>query len=103
MVKVRQAGSNHVISTFNAFPNEPTFHGGVRVATGYFDSTGEQEIAVVPGTGHVPIVKVFDRFGSLLYSFNPGYAPNFLGGFNIAAGNIENLHYCNSDTDDIMT
>ncbi len=103
MVKVLNAVSNTVISTFNAFPNEPTFHGGVRVATGYFDASGQQEIAVVPGPGHTPIVKVFDRFGTLLYSFNPGYASNYKGGFNIAAGNIEGLHAGSSSIDDIVT
>jgi trimeric autotransporter adhesin len=100
---VLRLGSSDVISTFNAFPNEPTFHGGVRIATGYFDSSGQQEIAVVPGVGHVPIVKVFDRFGTLLYSFDPGYAANFNGGFNIAVGNIENLHAGSSEIDDIVT
>ncbi len=103
MVKVLRLGSSDVISTFNAFPNEPTFHGGVRVATGYFDSSGHQEIAVVPGAGHVPIVKVFDRLGNLLYSFNPGYASNFRGGFNIAVGNIEGIQAANSEIDDIVT
>ena len=40
--------------------------------------------------------------GNLLYSFNPGYASNYVGGFNIAAGNVENLHAGTTELDDIV-
>ena len=67
---------------------EASFHGGVRVTVGYFDTSGQEEIAVAPGAGHTPIVEVFTAFGQLLYSFNPGYAASYTGGLNIAAGNV---------------
>ncbi len=100
MVKVLLAGSTQVLSTF--MPYEATFHGGVRVAVGYFDGTGQQEIAVAPGPGRAPLVKVYDPMGNLLFSFM-AYASNNLNGVNIAVGNVENKHAGINPIDDIIT
>ena len=72
------------------------------MATGYFDGTGQQEIAVAPGRGHTPTVKVFDLFGDLIFQFQ-AYASNFTGGINVAAGNVEGLTSGGHELDDIVT
>ncbi len=99
-VKVVNAATGAMISEFLAY--EPTFAGGVNVATGFFDGTGQQEIAVAPGRGHSPTVKVFDLFGNLIFQFQ-AYAANFTGGINIAAGNVEGLTSGGHELDDIVT
>jgi hypothetical protein len=81
---------------------EPTFHGGVRVAVGYFDTTGQQEVAVAPGSGHTPIIKIFDTSGNLLYQFQ-AYATSMTNGVNIAAGNVEAMSSGGQEIDDLVT
>lgn len=105
LVKVLYANSDALVNPalpqgFLAF--EPSYHGGVRVAIGYFDNSGLQEIAVAPGTGHAPIVKVFDIYGNFKYQFT-AYASSVNGGLNIAAGNIEGLTNGGNELDDIVT
>ena len=81
---------------------ESTYHGGVRVAVGYFDTTGQQEIAVAPGAGHTPIIKIFDLSGDLLYQFQ-AYATSMTNGVNLAAGNVEAMSSGGHEIDDIVT
>ncbi len=100
LVKVVSAATGALISEFMAF--EPTFMNGVSVAVGFFDGTGQPEIAVAPGRGHSPTVKVFDVFGDLLFQFQ-AYASNFVNGVNVAAGNVENLHLGTNEIDDLVT
>ncbi len=82
---------------------EAGYHGGVRVAVGFFDTSGQPEIAVAPGAGHAPIVEVFTAYGQLLYSFNPGYAASVTGGLNIAAGNVFPVAGAAGEIDDLVT
>jgi hypothetical protein len=81
---------------------EPTYHGGVRVAVGFFDKTGMPEIAVAPGQGHTPLVKVFDLHGKLLFQFM-AYPSSVQGGLNIAVGDIEGTAATSTELDDIVT
>jgi hypothetical protein len=82
---------------------EASYHGGVRIAVGYFDTSGQPEIAVAPGAGHTPIVEVFTAYGQLLYSFNPGYAASVTGALNIAAGNVFPAGGATGEIDDLVT
>ncbi|HEV2970161.1 MAG TPA: hypothetical protein VGY55_09235 [Pirellulales bacterium] len=105
LVKVLFAANGQSVDP--AHPNgflayETTYHGGVRVAVGYFDNTGQQEIAVAPGAGHSPTVKVFDLFGNMLFQFQ-AYASTMTNGINIAAGNIEGTAAGKTELDDIVT
>ena len=70
--------------SFNPFPG---FRGGINVAVG--DVTGDEkaEIIVAVAANGPPQVKVFNASGQLLstfYAFDTG----FLGGLNIAVGNV---------------
>lgn len=69
-------------------PFEPTFTGGVRVASGDVNGDGIADIITAAGPGGGPHVKVLsgsDR--SQLHSFFP-YTPSFTGGVNVAAGDL---------------
>ncbi|HEV2970836.1 MAG TPA: hypothetical protein VGY55_12770, partial [Pirellulales bacterium] len=81
---------------------EANYHGGVRVAVGFFDNTGKPEVAVAPGQGHLPIVKVFDMNGNFQFQFQ-AYPSSVQGGLNIAAGNIEGTPVGGTELDDIVT
>jgi hypothetical protein len=89
------------LTSFFAF--EPTFRGGVTVATGDYDGDGTDEVIVGTGPGGGPRVQVFN--GTLLQTFKPGgggtlvdaaqlanffaYDPNFRGGVHVAAGRFD--------------
>ncbi len=64
------------------------FRGGVKVATGDFDGDGKDEIVTAPGSGLKPDIKVFDNQGKLKNEFI-AYDSKFLGGVNIAAGDVD--------------
>jgi hypothetical protein len=71
-------------ANFNAY--DPNFHGGVRVAVGDVDGDGRPDIVTGAGIGGGPHVKVFSgASGAVIRSFL-AYAPNFLGGIYVAAG-----------------
>ena len=70
-----------------AFDPFPGFTGGINVAVGDVLGDGKQEIiAAVAGHGP-PAVKVFDYSGNLISSFY-AFNPAFMGGVNIAVGNV---------------
>ena len=112
-VKVLFAGgTSQVLPTFNLvdpsdpskgfLAYEPTYHGGVRIAVGYFDSSGQEEIATAPGPNHAPLIKIFSVYGQLLHQFI-AYPSTMTKGINIAAGNVENLHIGIFEIDDLVT
>ena len=73
---------------FYAFDN--TFKGGGSVATGDVDGDGDDEIIVGAGKGGGPQVRVFDNLGNFTgFSMFP-FHPDFRGGVNVAAGDVNN-------------
>jgi hypothetical protein len=63
------------------------FTGGIRVALGDVDGDGLPDIITAPGSG-APTVRVHSGFnGALIDSFD-AYAPTFLGGVYVAAGDV---------------
>jgi hypothetical protein len=72
--------------TLTPFP--AGFAGGVRVATGDLTGDGVDDIAVAPGPGIGPEVKVYDgATGNVVRDFF-AYEPDFLGGVNVALGDV---------------
>jgi FG-GAP-like repeat/FG-GAP repeat len=67
---------------------DPSFLGGVSVATGDVDGDGNPEIVVAAGKGHSPEVKVFDASGHELYSFL-AFEAGYTGGLSVAAGDLD--------------
>jgi hypothetical protein len=78
----------------NSFPitNYPAgFQGGVSVASGNFTpnvKNSPDEIVTAPGPNTTSIVDIFSTAGKLLFNFQA--YNNFLGGTNVAVGNVTN-------------
>lgn len=83
-VNVFDANGN-LLSQFNAF--DPSFSGGVYVASGDLDGDGLPEIVCSAGSGGGPIVTVWHPEGILLNSFF-GYDIAFRGGLTVAVGDV---------------
>lgn len=85
-VRVYNGVTGAEVRSFFAF--DPRFNGGVSVAVGFFDSDRFADIVVGAGPGGGPNVKRFDgATGAEVQSFF-AYSPNFTGGVNVAAGDI---------------
>lgn len=66
-----------------------TYRGGVRVATGDIDADGVDEIITGTGENGGPHLRVFEQDGTLRgIEFFP-FHPNFRGGMDVAAGDID--------------
>ncbi|MEN9672064.1 MAG: hypothetical protein RL553_329 [Planctomycetota bacterium] len=85
-IKVFSGKNLTVLRDFFAF--EPTFSGGVTIATGLINSDLQVDILVGAGPGGGPRLKVFDgaSLGVLMDFFV--YDAAFRGGINVAAGNL---------------
>ena len=70
------------------FAYNEDFRGGVNVAGGDIDGDGLDEIITGPGKGIESEIKVFDLSGNLKNSFVV-YPPKFLGGANVAVGDVD--------------
>lgn len=75
----------HVKSQFFAF--EKLSRSGVNIALGDIDGDKKYEIIAGAGKKSKPLVKIFSSDGKLIGSFM-AYAENFLGGVNVASGDI---------------
>jgi hypothetical protein len=90
-VKVINAVSGTV--KFDFFAYDPHFLGGVRVALGDVNGDGIPDIITAPGLGGGPDVRVFDgSTGQLIREFL-AFVPGFLGGVNVAAGDVNGDGY----------
>jgi hypothetical protein len=71
---------------------EPTFTGGVRVATADFTGDGFPDLAVAPGEGGGPRVRILDGKTGLQIDGPLGnffaFSPDFKGGVEVAAGDV---------------
>jgi len=75
---------------FSFFAYDPSFTGGVRVATADITSDGVDDIITGAGPGGGPHVKIFDGAdGALIRSFY-AYDASFTGGVFVAGGDINN-------------
>lgn len=73
---------------FEFFAYDPRFTGGVRVAVGDVNGDGVPDIITAPGPGGGPDIHVYDgRIGSLFERFF-AFAPAFIGGSYVAAGDV---------------
>ena len=85
-VQVYDAVSGDLLQDF--FVYEPTFTGGVRVATGDVTGDGIDDLAVVAGPGGGPRLRVLDGVtGAELYNFFT-YEPTFRDGLYVALGDV---------------
>jgi hypothetical protein len=73
------------LAHFLAF--DPSFRGGVNVATGDVDGDGRAEIVAGAGKGHTPDVRVFDGSGRELFRF-AAFGPDYDGGVSVATGDL---------------
>ena len=86
-VKVFDGATGAEVRSFFAYA--PSFLGGVFVGAGDVDADGFADIVTGAGAGAGPHVKVFSgRTGAELLSVF-AYAPNFLGGVTVAAGDVD--------------
>jgi hypothetical protein len=73
---------------YSFFAYDPTFTGGVRVATADLNGDGIPDVITAPGPGGGPDVRVYDGVtGSLLREFW-AYDMHFTGGVRVAAGDV---------------
>lgn len=72
-------------NSFNPFPG---FTGGINVAIGDVIGDGQAEILVTPASNGPPFVGVFNASGQFISGFFVGGNTTFMGGLNIAAGNV---------------
>jgi len=85
-VKAFKGTSGAELASFFAY--DPSFLGGVRVAAGDVDGDGRADLVTATGAGGGPHVKVFNGL-----TLNPdasffAYDPSFLGGVNVATGDV---------------
>jgi uncharacterized protein (TIGR03118 family) len=89
-VKVFSGKDNSLLLSFFAY--DPTFFGGVRVASGDVNADGFDDIITGAGPGGAPHVKVFNgRDGSLrtsFFAFNASSSQFFTGGVYVGSGDI---------------
>lgn len=78
--------SGGVVRSFYAY--DPRYRGGVHIASGDLDGNGHDEIITLPGSGAVPMVKVFDSQGSLLLQFSAA-PPGDRRGYTVASGDLD--------------
>jgi parallel beta-helix repeat protein len=74
---------------FNFFAYEPTFTGGVYVATGDINGDGVDDIITGAGIGGGPLVRAFDGVtGAQILNFF-AYDPSVRGGVSVAVGDVD--------------
>lgn len=72
---------------FYAF--DPHYKGGVDVAGADIDGDGSEEILVSVGIDAEPLVRVFNKSGTVIITEFYAFATNFLSGVNITGGDVD--------------
>src|SRR5262249_15118869 len=89
----RVTGTNRVelVASFLAY--DPSFTGGVRVATADVDGDGLADIITAPGAGGEPVVRAFKITGGSVTELTAFQAenPGFTGGLFVAGGKRDEL------------
>ncbi len=80
------ASDGSLVRAFNAY--DPSFRGGVRVATADLTGGGTPGVVTAPGPGGGPHVRVFDGATGALVREWMAYDPSFRGGVFVAAGDV---------------
>ena len=86
VVTVYDATTKAQLFVFNAF--DPSFHGGVRVATGDFNGDNVDDIVVAAGGGADPHVTIFDGQGRGEIASFDAFSAGFRGGVNVSVGDL---------------
>jgi hypothetical protein len=85
-VKVFDPATGKVVQQFMAY--DPSFRGGVRVASADINGDGVTDVVTAPGPGMQPLVRVFDgATGALMEQFL-AYDASFTGGVYVAVGDV---------------
>lgn len=87
-VSVFDGQSGSALSSFFAY--DPAFAGGVFVAAGDVNNDGFADLLTGAGAGGGPQVKAFDGQSGLTVSSFLAFAPTFLGGVTVGAGDVNN-------------
>jgi uncharacterized protein YndB with AHSA1/START domain len=91
-IHIVNSETGEVLVRFKAYdeskPDDQSYLGGVRVATGDLTGDGIAEIVTVPGRGYQPLVRIWDQQGNKLKEFL-AYSSTFVGGVDIAVGDID--------------
>ncbi|MBX9579832.1 MAG: S8 family serine peptidase, partial [Gemmataceae bacterium] len=76
---------------FSFFAYDPSYTGGVRVAVGDVNADGTPDIITGTGPGGAAHVQVFSGVDLALLASFYAYAPSFVGGVSLAAGDLDGL------------
>lgn len=83
----RANASRTIIGQFEGWPE--SVQGGFHLAAGDLDRDGRDEILVSIGNGSTPHVRAFEAYGKALPQNFFAYEQTFLGGVNIAIGDVD--------------
>ncbi len=78
-----------VLASFFAY--DPRFGGGVFVASADVNGDNRADIITSPGAGGGPHVRVFSGLNQQIITEFMAYAPNYVGGVHVAAGNVDGI------------
>ncbi|MFA6027667.1 MAG: VCBS repeat domain-containing M23 family metallopeptidase [Patescibacteria group bacterium] len=78
--------NDYLLGKFTAFRYK--YQKGMRVASGDINGDGIDEIIAGSGPGKTSLVKVFDRYGTLLWQTEP-FANSYTSGVDVASGDID--------------
>jgi IPT/TIG domain/FG-GAP-like repeat/FG-GAP repeat len=90
-VRVFDAQTGTLLWEFYAY--DASFRGGVRVASGDVNNDGVPDIITAPGPGISPNIRVWDGKTHALIQQFMAYAPSFVGGVYVAAGDTNGDGY----------
>lgn len=91
LIKLYNPLSGKLRTSFYAY--NPSFTGGVRIATADFNGDGSQDIVTAPGPGGGPHIRVFDGVTASMLGEFFAYDVGFTGGVYVAAADVNGDHH----------